>query len=886
MSEAKSKFARTGRRWVPFVVAGTIVAVVLLLMLRPAERSVEKIQALELAEAPAVPPGAPYEVDPLKTGPDGNLTLNVHVDDDVGGTYTYMTGRTRVSIAPVDPVVPAMQGGATGTYIRFWDGGAFQTVGVYQELVGEGDDPPKLVHVPLLILENASIGPEEARALVESESAAWATSTSELLPLLLNLAFPGMGGGRLPEEDEVINDEALEQAPVPVTIGSDDEGPYGDPPPIYVWTARKVTPIGSFWGGFYVDRKWASDGDGNRENRIDLGAATRTDSTTQRALGAYFENRYEKDIALLGQETRTSYVVGATAPTGDVPLAETEIAEYREGQHFFEYAEDHEGRLTLGVRSGDDFVPLLGVRSTQHVEYGTDTTNRGEGVPAEETNRRTDIGAFAGGDFVPLVGYDYYGERAPQDAWLSRHFLDGGPGDQRNGDWRAAVGVYGPPLLGESPWLPLAGFAYDDDFDGHRHDFRSQISAGAFVAGAYMPAVASTYDGSKPFFEWAADVAQQDDAPHSYYPWEVSAGIVAAGAYVPAAGLQFGPGAPLATGAKNHQWHVYGGAYLGSYETFLPLLWASYSSDRPAPFWAGSALIKYGFIEYDPTRPGPLLLYGLDRSEGDVAVAAGVTAGGAEYVGLEAQYYPEPAPQSKPDGTGFLLVAGVHQPTVTGEGQEFIPLVGVSATGSPTPTGSLEVALLQPGYTPLACVAVTESTDAVPVVLVPCVDADGDSSPDLLDQDDDGDDVPDGTDNCPGVANPGQEDMDGDGQGDACDLDRDGDGVSNQAEIACGSDPDVPGSTCEVCDGVDNDMDGAIDEGLESSDFDDDGIPDCSDPDLDGDGIANDEDDNPRERPISGVRSYVFDGLNRLTQTPDETFAYDLVGNRLSSGAP
>jgi hypothetical protein len=52
----------------------------------------------------------------------------------------------------------------------------------------------------------------------------------------------------------------------------------------------------------------------------------------------------------------------------------------------------------------------------------------------------------------------------------------------------------------------------------------------------------------------------------------------------------------------------------------------------------------------------------------------------------------------------------------------------------------------------------------------------------------DGDGVIDAADNCPGVANPDQRDTDHDGRGDACDPDIDNDGIPNEQD-RCPSDP-------------------------------------------------------------------------------------------------
>ena len=90
-------------------------------------------------------------------------------------------------------------------------------------------------------------------------------------------------------------------------------------------------------------------------------------------------------------------------------------------------------------------------------------------------------------------------------------------------------------------------------------------------------------------------------------------------------------------------------------------------------------------------------------------------------------------------------------------------------------------------------------------------DTDADGTADCMDDDDDGDGIPDGDDNCPLHYNPGQGDIDGDGLGDPCDGDQDGDGTPNAADCAPVNPAIHPGAE-EICNGVDDNCDGDVDE--------------------------------------------------------------------------
>ena len=149
-------------------------------------------------------------------------------------------------------------------------------------------------------------------------------------------------------------------------------------------------------------------------------------------------------------------------------------------------------------------------------------------------------------------------------------------------------------------------------------------------------------------------------------------------------------------------------------------------------------------------------------------------------------------------------------------------------------------------------------------------DSDQDGLADCLENDIDGDGIVDIDDNCPKNKNPDQVDSDLDMAGDACDPDDDNDQVADGDDCAPTNSKIHPDAD-EICNALDDNCNGMIDEGFVDSDMD--ALKDCVDLDDDNDGFLDADDCEPTESAVNPDADEACDGLdNNCDNDVDEGF--------------
>lgn len=547
-----------------------------------------------LEGAPNDMPAAPSPV-PLRSDPDGSSTITLAVDDPAGAASSYQYTPIEVGGAPV-----------AGVFSHRWT--TIRSLVTYGVYAGSG---PAVTRFPLLVVENGpstdvvvdamTVFAREAHPLAGNSAtfalntiAPTATSFAGLLALAALLA---------PESVQPVNNPPVtspQRVPVPTSLLADlarawtaqsnaspDASGFDNQLPVYFWSTFRTTPGGNVWQGFVVTHNGNAmvTRDGTQTvrdacRRTRLATVTRSASGTQLLGGMYVLDKIHSTDAGTSPgafDLHETITTGTTAAAGstwvDVPVAVIEQDEHKQGQtQYVTYADQQTDTVTVGLAAGSDVVPLLGTRA--------DTVHA---APPDAERRLVSVGVFDPlRQYHPVLGVREHFERFPADLWFDEWGKSGGPGSRTVGDWQIDAGVFDP--LGN--FIGLVRTAHDDEFTGHRDEYRMMISAGVLVAERYFPLVGTTYDGGTPFLAWVnADLGGQFD---KMPPWLVSTGVFdPLGGYHPVAGASFFKGTEPGI---DEEYRI--GVFPATYPTMIPVAGARWLSDRTSGAWLNGFVLS------------------------------------------------------------------------------------------------------------------------------------------------------------------------------------------------------------------------------------------------------------------------------------------------------
>lgn len=499
---------------------------------------------------PAAPEPAPAGAPPtdllIRNDPDGGRTLLLHVEDGVGGTYTY----TRAATPPNVPNVRE-----AGAFVHAWPGPDGETVlaaGVYAVSQAEG-----LVRVPLVLVEGlgASTGEAQARLLQITADAQQQAGFA-----------PGYA-------TEIILPELQNQFATAPSASS--ASGFRDYPTVYVWHVHRRGPVGEVWVGHYLARagsvELAADGTVRKAVKdAEVGVVERDGFGTLRLAGAFIRETVEATGS--GGERRQSLLIetGLNVVDGErSALSAIRLEDERRGADLARRPDYQRTSASLGVVLDGEFTPLLGLATEQTVRPSA------RGV---DVTRVTSVGPYVDGAYAPVAGARYHSDVGEVGVVAGLLVADG-LGSPRAGNFEVDVG---PFVAGA--YQPVAGLVYRSSFREARLPYQSLLGAGAYTPLGFVPLVVATYDGTKPLLPWTFAFR---DGKARYDAWMMAAGTTVVGDYLPLVGVEARGAAPLGEREQQQEFRV--GVFAGSYSAFVPVASASFDGERTPAGHATSA---------------------------------------------------------------------------------------------------------------------------------------------------------------------------------------------------------------------------------------------------------------------------------------------------------